>query len=288
MSQLSFDTLMAVVMDMDGTLWRGEEPLPGLGAWFQFLAGKRVPFILATNNAFWPPEHYVPKLAGFGVTISPAAVLTSAIAAAEWLRVRRPDGGRVHVVGGDALWAALANAGFEMVGPDAAVADAVVAGIDFDLTYAKLRDASRLIRAGAWFVGTNPDATYPTEHGLAPGAGTVLAALQTASGVAPTIVGKPERPMFDIALARLGTPPEHTLMVGDRLDTDILGGRRAGLQTAFVTSGVDGSEDVAARGIMPDGIFDGLDALRVAWETALGDGVGPDGRRVACAASGAR
>lgn len=280
-------------MDMDGTLWRGATPLPGLAAWFDFLAARRLPYVLATNNAHWPPEHYVPKLAGFGVAIAREAVLTSATAAAEWLRGYLPVGARVHVVGSAALAAALTGAGFAVSGRDrldrevagagrsegegivpgagagSAPVAAVVAGVDFELTYAKIRDAARLIRAGAWFVGTNPDTTFPTEDGLSPGAGTVLAALAAASGVAPTIVGKPEPPMFDLALARLGTRPEQTLMVGDRLDTDILGGRRAGLQTAFLTTGVDGPDAVTATGITPGGVFEGLDGLRSAWNRRL-------------------
>lgn len=266
---IHFPALRAVVLDMDGTLWRGDTALPGLVEWFAFLAERHIPFVLATNNAYWPPAHYVAKLAGIGVAVSEGCILTSALATANWLRGELPAGERLFVVGGEALRQALRDAGY-VVAPDASEpVAAVVAGIDFDLSYAKLRDASRLIRAGARFVGTNPDLTYPTEDGLAPGAGTVLAALAAASGVEPRVVGKPNRPLFDAALALLGLPAPATLMVGDRLDTDILGGHRAGLRTALVTTGVDAAAAVTEPGSVPDGVFAGLAELAEAWSEAL-------------------
>jgi 4-nitrophenyl phosphatase len=265
---IHFPALRAVVLDMDGTLWRGNTALPGLAEWFAFLAERHIPFVLATNNAFWSPAHYVAKLAGFGVAVPEASILTSALATSVWLRGELPAGSRVFVVGGEALREALAGAGFDIVADAETPVAAVVAGIDFDLTYAKLRDAAQLIRLGARFIGTNADKTYPTENGLAPGAGTVLAALATASGVEPEVVGKPNRPMFDAAVKQLGQPAVATLMVGDRLDTDILGASRAGLPTALVTTGVDGEGAVAESGITPDGVFAGLAELAGAWRSS--------------------
>jgi 4-nitrophenyl phosphatase len=262
---LDFARLGAVVLDMDGTLWRGDLALPGLAPWFAFLGERALPYLLATNNAYWPPAHYVAKLAGFGATVPPERILTSGIATAAWLRGELPAGSSVYVVGGDALRAALAAAGFAIRTDDGNPVAAVVAGIDFELTYAKIRAAARLIRGGARFIGTNPDKTYPDADGLAPGAGTVLAAIAAASGVEPTVVGKPGRAMFDAAVAYLGLPPDRVLMVGDRLETDIAGGRAAGLATALVLTGVDGPADVAATGIHPDAVFADLDALRAAW-----------------------
>jgi 4-nitrophenyl phosphatase len=266
---LDLARLRAVILDVDGTLWRDHVPLPGLGAWFDFLHDARLPFLLATNNAYWPPEYYVEKLAGFGVAISADQVLTSAQATAIWARGVLPAGSPVYVVGGDALRAALAGAGYLVVPDDQSPVAAVVAGVDFELTYAKLRCAARLIRRGARFIGTNADRSYPAADGLAPGAGVVLAAIEAATDVAPEVVGKPQRPMYDVAVARLGQPADRTLMVGDRLDTDILGARRAGLPTVLVTTGIDGPDEVSATGIMPDLVLGGLDELRVAWQAAL-------------------
>jgi 4-nitrophenyl phosphatase len=266
---LDFSALDGIVMDMDGALWRGEQPLAGLTAWFTFLARRGIPYVLATNNAYWPPDHYVARLAGFGVSVPPDRILTSALATAGWLRGQLPAGATVYVVGGAALRAALAAEGFAVRTDGAGPVDAVVVGVDFQLTYDTLRQATQRIRAGARFVGTNPDRTYPMEDGLAPGAGAILAALEAATDVQPTVIGKPARPLFEAALARLGTAPERTLMLGDRLDTDIAGGQQAGLRTALVTTGVDSPATLATSGIAPDAVFAGLAELVAAWDGAV-------------------
>ncbi|HEX9925487.1 MAG TPA: HAD hydrolase-like protein, partial [Anaerolineae bacterium] len=118
-----------------------------------------------------------------------------------------------------------------------------------------------LIRRGARFVGSNGDLTFPSEEGLTPGAGAILAALEAATGVAPIVIGKPERLMFDIAVQKLGSRPEQTAMLGDRLETDILGGQRAGLKTILVTTGVDTAETIPQKGIYPDAVFSGIQEL---------------------------
>jgi 4-nitrophenyl phosphatase len=134
------------------------------------------------------------------------------------------------------------------------------------LTYTKLKHAALHIQQGARFIGSNPDVVYPTEEGLVPEAGTILAALQAATGVAPLIMGKPERFLFEIAAAKLGSQPAQTVMLGDRLDTDILGGQRAGLKTILMTTGVDAEAAIPAKGIRPDAVFGSLEALVAAWD----------------------
>ncbi|MCU0512057.1 MAG: HAD-IIA family hydrolase [Anaerolineae bacterium] len=259
--------MQALIMDMDGVLWRGDEALPGLAAFFAWLRRAGRPFVLATNNSSRPPAQYVQKLAGLGVPdILPQQIITSATATAIYLRARYPAGTRVHVVGMDGVRQALLEADFALVEEDAAV---VVAGVDFELTYDKAKRAALMIRAGADFVGTNPDATFPTPEGLIPGAGSILALLETAGGKAPLVIGKPEPAMFEVALRRLGTLPEQTLMVGDRLDTDIFGAYRAGLKTALVLTGVSRREDVAHSPVLPDAIFEDLPALQRACETLV-------------------
>lgn len=263
MSTLNLSEIEALIIDMDGVLWLGRRPLPGLEALFGLLDERGIPYVLATNNASNTPTHYIERMAGYGVAITADNILTSALAAAEWLKTEVPAGGRVYMVGQDGLREALSNAGFEVIESAAAheEADVVIAGIDFSLTYAKLRDAALLIRRGARFIGTNGDVNYPSEQGLAPGGGAILAAIEAATGVSPTIVGKPELPMFEAAVARLDRPRQNTAMIGDRLETDILGAHRAGLRTILVTTGVDDPTTVRETGIIPDAIFDDLLAL---------------------------
>lgn len=164
---------------------------------------------------------------------------------------------------------AMRQAGFNLISDSSQPAAAVVAGIDQTLTYEKLKHAAFLIQRGARFVGTNGDLTFPAEEGLAPGAGAILAAIEAATGVKPVLIGKPERLMFDVAVQKLGSNPARTAMLGDRLETDILGGQRAGLKTILVTTGVDTEESIREKGIIPDAVFSGIEALVKRWR-ALG------------------
>jgi len=144
-------------------------------------------------------------------------------------------------------------------------ADFVVVGMDTGLTYEKLRVATLLIRGGARFIATNPDKTLPTEEGLVPGNGASLAALEAATGVAPFVVGKPEPASFDLALARMGVGKEGTAVIGDRLETDILGGRRAGLSTILVLSGATSRQELENSTIKPDLVFENVRQLYESW-----------------------
>ena len=254
----------AVIMDMDGVLWRGDKPLPGLIPFFDRLRARDIPFALATNNSSKSQADYVTKLAGMGVLDVPAAaIVTSATATATYLQQHYPAGTRVYIIGGDGLKQILTAAGFVRAVHDVQV---VVAGIDFELSYAQLRQATLLIRSGADFIGTNPDRTFPTPEGEVPGAGSILAALSAATDRLPVVIGKPNRTMFEAALALLGTAADRTLMIGDRLETDILGARNAGLKTALVLTGIATREQVANSDIKPDGIFAGLPELMAAWD----------------------
>jgi len=259
------EAIQAVVLDMDGVLWRGDEPLPGLAPFFDFLRAESIPFVLATNNSTKTVDTYVQKLAHLGVQATPENIVTSAVAAADYLRRTHIDGLRVHVLGGPGLHETMRAAGFSLVAADA---DVVVVGLDPDLTYQKLAQAMQLIRGGARFIGTNGDRTFPLPDRLVPGAGSILAALQACTDQKPLIIGKPEKPMFEIALDRLGTPAGRTLMVGDRLDTDILGGQQAGLRTALLLTGVTTPEALATGSVRPDCVFDDLKALHAAWAAA--------------------
>ncbi|MDY7040496.1 MAG: HAD hydrolase-like protein, partial [Chloroflexota bacterium] len=137
------------------------------------------------------------------------------------------------------------------------------------VTYDKLRRATLLIRAGARFIGTNPDRTFPSEEGIVPGNGAILAAIETATDVTPLTIGKPEPTLFQMALKRMSADPAHTAVIGDRLETDILGGINAGLLTILVLSGVVTHADLVASDVRPHLVFEDIDHLRQAWLTAL-------------------
>lgn len=253
--------IRALIMDMDGVLWRGNQPIGDLIANFESIRSLGLRFALATNNAGYSIEQFLEKLRGFGLEVQPEQIITSSMAAAYMLSQHFPQGGPVFIIGQDGLINALADRGFYPSEKDAL---AVVAGIDRTVTYQKLAQASLLIRNGVPFYGTNPDKTYPAAEGLLPGAGSILAAIEAATDVKPLIAGKPYPAMMNIALERLGVSPEETLVIGDRLDTDILWGQNSGCRTALVLSGVSTMEDAQAWKPEPDLVIPELaDVLKV-------------------------
>ncbi len=259
---MNFSSITGVIMDMDGVLWRGDAPLPGVAAFFDFLRTRGLPFVLASNNSSKTPGDYVAKLAGMGIGgVAEQLIVTSGTATMDYLRAHYPPGSAVHVLGGDGLKALVSANGYALSDE----AGIVVVGIDFNLTYNKLKRATYLIRAGADFIGTNGDATFPLSDGLAPGAGSLIAALKAATDREPVMIGKPNGPMFAAALNVLGTVPGATLMIGDRLNTDIQGAQEAGLRAALVLTGVATLESLDASPVKPDGVFEDLLALMTAW-----------------------
>jgi len=180
------------------------------------------------------------------------------------LRHEYPAGTRVHVFGMPSLKQAIADQGFELVDEEAEV---VVASLDRDITYEKCKRAASQILNGARFVATNLDPNVPAEGGLLPGTGSMIALLETATGVTPTATGKPEAAMFNIAMEQMGAKPETTAMIGDRLDTDILGAQRAGLNSILVLSGSSNREEAEAYN--PDFIFEDIAELLQIWQSQL-------------------
>jgi 4-nitrophenyl phosphatase len=253
--------IRALILDMDGTLMRGDAPMPGFRNLFKCLDARQIPFIIATNNATKSPLDYQAKLNKHDANINAADVLTAGSATAVYLQTELESGSSLFVIGETVLREALLAAGF-IIKPDAAEGvDAVVVGGDYSLTYEKLKNAALLLQRGARFVGTNPDVLFPSEEGLVPETGTTLAALQAATSITPTVVGKPERYLFDLAVEQMGSDPSRTAMVGDRLETDIIGGKHAKLKTILITTGVDNDATVLEKGIHPDWIVDGLEDL---------------------------
>lgn len=248
-----------LILDMDGVLWHGETPVPGLVDFFDALRAAGIGFVLATNNATKTAASYTERLARFGVAVSPEQILTSAETTAAYLAVRHESGAPVYVLGAQGLHDAVRDQGFHVVTPAEVRAGisvvAVVAGLAPNMMYEDLAMAAYLINQGAPFIGTNPDLTFPSEYGPLPGSGAFLAALSAATGVEPTIIGKPEPVIFLEAVKRLGGDASGVAMVGDRLSTDIYGAKAVGLQAILLLSGISTREEAEAGSVQPDYIF---------------------------------
>jgi 4-nitrophenyl phosphatase len=262
----SLATITHLILDMDGVLYRGKEPMPRLHEFFAFLRERRIHVMLMTNNATRTPQERADQLASMGAQVSPSEILVSGQAAARYLRRDYPAGTRVHAFGMPALRQALAEEGFVLADDDV---KAVVASMNFDITFEKIRQTVDLLRGGARFLATNLDPNLPSENGFLPGSGAMVAMLAAAAGVQPTSVGKPEPIMYELAMAQMGAPPATTAAVGDRVMTDIVGGKRAGLTTICVLSGASDRAEAEAAGA--DFIFDDIGRLLDAWRAALAD-----------------
>jgi len=252
-------TVRGFAFDMDGVLYRGNLPMPFAKEVLEYLEQHQIPYILVTNNSTRTPQQYAEKLAGMGISVPPARILTSSLVTRAWLEQTYPRGTTIYVVGMDALADALFHDGYFM--PATTDAAVVVSGADFALTYEKLKIATLAIRRGASYVATNPDRTFPSEEGLIPGAGAIIAAIQAATDVQPIVIGKPEPAMLQQAAQMIGCLPAAMLMVGDRLDTDVLAGKRCGMRTALVLTGVTTAAEVAASQLVPDLVLPDLGFL---------------------------
>lgn len=260
----SLSSARAFLLDGDGVLYRGPQRLSGARRFIAALNDSDTPFLLLTNNATRTPEQVSRKLAVMDINIRPEQIFTSAQATAGWLLHRYPAGSRIFCVGEAGLKNALTEAGFPLEA-DYQQAEIVVAALTRELTYQQLADATLAIRRGCPFIGTNPDRSFPSERGVEPGAGAVLALLETASDVKPIIIGKPQPGIFHQALERIGVSADETVMVGDRYETDILGGANAGLRSAAVLTGISSAEEFAAANPPATWVFPGLEELLAAW-----------------------
>lgn len=259
MGRPALEALRGFLIDLDGVVYTGAEVVPGGPEFFRLLRRRGTPFLLITNNSSRRADQFAARLEAMGIAVRPEEVLTSAQATAEYLAASARPGSRAFVIGEDGLRSCLEAHGFSLVdGPEV---DYVVVGLDRGLTYQKLTTAIRGVLNGAQFIGPNPDTSLPMEDGISPGAGAFQAAITAATGVRPLIVGKPEPAMLGIGLRLLGCAPHEAAIVGDRLDTDILGGQRAGLATILVLSGIVTAEEAAASPIKPDYVLRDLAEL---------------------------
>ncbi|MBK8814065.1 MAG: HAD family hydrolase [Methylococcaceae bacterium] len=263
-----FTDIKALIIDMDGVLWHGNQAIDGLTDFFQTLRDKNLRFILATNNASSTPQQYVEKLAGMGVTVELEDIMTSAMATAMYLAEHMdPKHTRIFLIGEDGAKQALLDKGFTLTGiyeldsETTKGADVVVSGQDHGINWDKLATATLNIRAGAKFIGTNGDTTLPTERGLTHGNGAILAALEAATGVSPLIIGKPEPIMYRQAMAKLGSGLNETIAIGDKLETDILGAIRTGIRSLMVMTGVSTAEDLKASDYQPTWVMNDIRAV---------------------------
>ena len=267
------DKIKALILDMDGVLWKADAPIGDLPRIFMRIRDRGLKVTFATNNGTRTPEQYVERLAGLGVAAEPWQVVTSALGVAELLSTRfletpsllssgEKQDMRVFAIGGAGVMSALHEKGFELLSvEDAEKAQIVVMGIDRQINFDKMAAAALLVRQGVPFYATNSDKTFPTPRGEIPGAGAWISVVVTATGVEPVYAGKPAPYLLDLARERLGTEREETLVVGDRLETDIAGGQAAGMPVALMLSGVSTREQGQAWKPVVDMMADDLASL---------------------------
>jgi len=235
--------IKALIIDMDGVVWKADSPIGDLASTFQRIRERGLKFVFATNNSTKTSSQYVERLAKFGVDVEPWQVITSSQAAAHAVAQKFPAGTKAFIIGEDGIRDALEEKGMEVVAlENAAEAQVFVMGIDRGINFDKVTEATLLVRNGIPFYATNTDKTFPTPRGEIPGSGAWLSVVSTATGVEPIVAGKPFPFLMELSLAKLGTKKEETLVVGDRLETDIAAGQGVGCPTALVLSGVSTKE----------------------------------------------
>lgn len=242
------NSIRALLLDMDGVLWRDTEPIGDLPEIFQKVDQLGLDTAFVTNNATRSVAQYVDKLDSYGVTVRKEQIINSGLATAIYLKEKYPNGGPVFIIGESGLFNTLNEHGFSQSEHDPL---AVVASLDRDLTYHKLQVASNFIREGVPFLGTNPDPSLPTPGGYVPGTGAILAALEASTKKKPIIMGKPSPAMYRIALNKLNVSPDQALAVGDQMPTDIAAGIEAGCKTALVLTGVSDETTASAFDFQP-------------------------------------
>ncbi|HWL64830.1 MAG TPA: HAD-IIA family hydrolase [Actinomycetota bacterium] len=253
--------LDGLVCDLDGVVYRGDEPVPGAAEAIENLRQRGIRVVFCTNNSRSTVGQYVDKLAGVGVPAEPDEIVTSAIVTAEVLKERGFAGKTAIVVGGDGLTEALGDVCVSVKSdPDVTKADLVVVGWDPSFDYAILTRAANAVRSGAILIASNEDATFPSPEGLLPGAGAMVAAIERASGRRAEVMGKPHPPMMKVVADRLHGC-KSIAIVGDRPDTDLAGARAMGWTSILVLSGVTTPADAEHVTPVPDLVLDSLAEL---------------------------
>jgi len=253
----------ALLFDLDGTLYRGNEPVPGAGELISGLQSRGMLSLFVTNNSTRTPGEVAEHLREMGIEAPEERIATSAMAAADYARANYP-GAAVYAIGEKGLKEALLSAGLRLA-DRGEPADLVVQGLDRQLTYDRLAEAVNHLLGGAAFVQTNPDRLLPTDGGFLPGAGSIGAPLQAATGVEPIVIGKPSRILMDYSLRISGTKPENTWVIGDNPYTDLAAARGAGCPSILVLTGLCDADNweahCAKAGAHPDVVCAGPEQL---------------------------
>ncbi|MFJ3403043.1 HAD-IIA family hydrolase [Promicromonospora sp. NPDC090134] len=244
-------TTEAWLTDMDGVLVHEGTALPGGPEFIKALRDKELPFLVLTNNSIFTPRDLRARLAYSGIDVPEENIWTSALATAQFVADQIPNGS-AYAIGEAGLTTALHQAGYTLTDADP---DYVVLGETRTYSFEAITKAIRLIVDGARFICTNPDVTGPSQEGLLPAAGSVAAMITAATGRQPYYVGKPNPVLFRSALNLIGAHSESTAMVGDRMDTDILGGMEAGLETFLVLTGSTSAEEVEKYPFRPSHVM---------------------------------
>jgi len=228
------DSIKNYLLDMDGVILRGTTLIPGAAEFVQRLRAQGIPFLIFTNNSQYTPRDLQVRLSYMGLDVPPEAIFTSALATAQFLHSQRP-GGRAYAIGESGLTTALHDIGYVLTDQDP---EYVVLGETTTYSFERITRAIRFVSAGARFIATNPDVSGPGEGGVVPATGAVAALISAATGVKPYFVGKPNPLMMRTALRTLNAHSEDSVIIGDRMDTDIIAGMESGLRTILVLTGV--------------------------------------------------
>jgi NagD protein len=242
------------LMDMDGVLVREEEPIPGAADFIARLRELEIPFLVLTNNSIYTARDLAARLRNSGIELPEDRIWTSALATARFLEDQRP-GGSAYVIGEAGLTTALHSSGYTLTERNP---EYVVLGETRTYSFERITQAIRLIAEGARFIATNPDATGPTLDGPLPATGSVAALISRATGVEPYFVGKPNPLMMRSALNAIDAHSETAAMIGDRMDTDVVSGLEAGMETILVLTGLTTGEDAERHPYRPSRIIDSI------------------------------
>jgi len=247
------------LIDMDGVLISGRKIIPGADQFIDKLSALNIKFLVLTNNSMYTPGDLAHRLRSMGLNITKEQIFTSALATARFLRGQKPAG-NAYVIGESGLTEAIHDAGYILTNIEP---DYMVLGETFAYNFEHIKMAVRLVIQGARFIATNPDANGPSDGGLVPACGAMAALIEKASGRSPFFIGKPNPIMIRSALNYLGVHSENTVMVGDRMDTDILAGTESGLETILVLSGVTKIDEIPAYPYQPRSIAQTVNEIEI-------------------------
>jgi len=245
--------IRAVTLDLDGTIYIGDQPVEGATDFIAFLRSKNIKCLFVTNRANRLPETIAHQLVEMGIPCSAQDILTSSQATADYL-----EPSRVYIIGEIGLEQALLDRGFTIAESNV---ESVIVSFDRSFSYAKMFTACNLIHGGANFIATNPDKGLATPEGIYPGTGAIVAAIEAGSGRTPQIIGKPEPLILETAARKMGVSPEETLAIGDNISTDIPSANRAGMVSAMILTGISSRADVESAKIKPDHMAEDYEQL---------------------------